>query len=250
MVINYINENNKSLYTFKCKGCGKEYTLLLSDREYNKGNYTKYCSRSCANKRILTDETKNKISKTLLDKTTDKLKHHTCVVCGKDYTYRDFKSKICCSQKCLDYYFSHRNDYLSDEVKERISTGGRNSAQIQSEKRRSKNEIYFCELCENTFEDVKHNINIFNNWDADIIIEDIKFAVLWNGPWHYRKITSIHSVEQVKNRDSIKIQEIRKLGYTPYIIKDDGKFNKQFVEEEFNKFINYLISNRYINNIE
>ena len=94
---------------------------------------------------------------------------------------------------------------------------------------------------------MEHNLPIFNNWDADIIIHDIKFAVLWNGPWHYRKIKNSHSVKQVQNRDNIKIREIEKFGYTPYIIKDDGKYNEAFVKEEFNKFISYLKDKELIN---
>ncbi len=39
------------------------------------------------------------------------------------------------------------------------------------------------------------------------------------------------------NRDKIKIKEIINCGYTPYIIKDMGKYDPKFVEEEFNKFI-------------
>lgn len=38
---------------------------------------------------------------------------------------------------------------------------------------------------------------MFNGWDADIIIEDLKIAILWNGKWHYEKITEKHSVSQV-----------------------------------------------------
>jgi hypothetical protein len=95
----------------------------------------------------------------------------------------------------------------------------------------------FCRLCESFFRHVRHNEPIFNGWDADIIIEDIKTAVLWNGVWHYRKIKDKHSVIQVQNRDKIKISEIEKCGYRPYVIKDMGKYNQKFVEEEFIKFI-------------
>lgn len=76
--------------------------------------------------------------------------------------------------------------------------------------------------------------------DADVIIEDLKIAVLWNGKWHYEKITEKHSVVQVQNRDKIKISEIKKAGYIPYIIKDVGKNKKAFVESEFKKFIKTL----------
>ena len=118
-----------------------------------------------------------------------------------------------------------------------MSKSGRKSIAIQGDLRRSKNEKYFCELCEKEFQCVKHNEPMFNGWDADIIIEDVKIAILWNGKWHYEKVTKNHSVEQVQNRDKIKIEEIKKCGYTPYIIKDMGKYNSQFVENEFNKLI-------------
>ena len=120
------------------------------------------------------------------------------------------------------------------------SLAGKMSAYAQSNKRRSKNEIYFYELCKNYFNDVKCNEPMFNGWDADIIIEDIKYAILWNGAWHYKKITNKHSVKQVQNRDNIKIEEIINCGYTPYVIKDMGKYDKDFVENEFNKFISLL----------
>ena len=62
-----------------------------------------------------------------------------------------------------------------------------------------------------------------------------------NGPWHYKKITAKHSVEQVQNRDRIKIKEIERFGYTPYVIRDNGRAgalrNDAFVEEQFNLFV-------------
>lgn len=118
--------------------------------------------------------------------------------------------------------------------------------QIQSEARRSKNEIYFAELCEKYFDTIQTNVSIFNGWDADIIIEDIKYAILWNGVWHYKKITENHSVEQVQNRDKIKLKEIKNKGYTPYIIKDMGKHNKEFVEKQFEELLKILKISQYI----
>jgi G:T-mismatch repair DNA endonuclease (very short patch repair protein) len=106
--------------------------------------------------------------------------------------------------------------------------------------KRSKNEIYFASLCKSKFKKVVTNEQKFNGWDADVIIEDLKIAVLWNGKWHYEKITESHSLRQVQNRDKIKLKEINKAGYTSYVIKDMGKENKAFVEEEFKKFIKYI----------
>lgn len=36
------------------------------------------------------------------------------------------------------------------------------------------------------------------------------------------------------------VEEIKKLGYIPYIIEDYGKSNKEFVEKEFEKLKKYL----------
>jgi hypothetical protein len=63
---------------------------------------------------------------------------------------------------------------------------------------------------------------------------------MWNGKWHYEKITKNHSLKQVRNRDFIKIKEIKKMGYEPYIIKDMGSYNPEFVEKEFEKLKKYI----------
>lgn len=114
---------------------------------------------------------------------------------------------------------------------------GKKSAKTRAEEKRSKNEKLFASLCEERFNKVLTNEPIFNGWDADVIIEDLKVAVLWNGKWHYEKITEKHSVKQVQNRDRIKIKEIEKAGYKPYVIKDMGRYNKNFVKKEFSFFL-------------
>jgi type II secretory pathway component PulC len=119
---------------------------------------------------------------------------------------------------------------------------GKNSVTIQSETRRSKNEMYFAELCKLHFSNVETNQPIFNGWDCDVILNDQKIAVMWNGKWHYEKITKQHSVNQVQNRDKIKLNEIIKCGYTPYVIKDRGGEDKLFVESEFKKFVGFLLT--------
>lgn len=249
---------------FHCENCGKD--VEVTDSAY-KASKTKhfFCSKSCAasynnKKRHLTDYTRKKISesvkasyddgkKSLKNEIREKLnngskrhlKEHTCMVCGKKYHTNDKETtRKCCSKECSNYLKKHRKKFLSEEAIKKLSNAGKHSVNIQGENRRSKNEKYFCELCEKHFKNVKHNEPIFNGWDADIIIEDAKIAVLWNGKWHYQKIKTNHSVEQVQNRDKIKIQEIENCGYKPYIIKDMGKYNTQFVEAEFKKLINIV----------
>jgi hypothetical protein len=99
-----------------------------------------------------------------------------------------------------------------------------------------ENEIYFSELCEKYFT-ITTNEPFFDGWDADIIIHSEKIAILWNGAWHYKQIIKKQSLQQVQSRDKIKMNIIKKYGYIPYIIKDMGKYNKKFVEQEFEIFI-------------
>lgn len=238
----------KQIYKLICCKCGKEYELELTEEQYKNGKYRKNCSRSCANSRVLTDETKLKISNSSLKHKSISIK--ICKVCGREYTLDKTEfpnsTKLVCSAECRKYYLSHKSDFLSDDTILKLSQAGLKSVNIQKETRRSKNEMYFCELCEKYFSNVLHNEPMFNGWDADIIIKDINFAILWNGKWHYEKICKTHSVKQVQNRDKIKIDNIQQCSFNPYIIKDLGKYNKEFVEKQFNQFIDYLKENNYI----
>ncbi len=220
-------------FTVKCASCGKEFKVNEREQLFPKKEKY-YCSRSCANRRIHSEETKKKISNSV--KTYYKPYRHNdveikCKECGKVLIvkYRMGKQQFC-SKSCSTKW---KNKHI-----QMGHLGGIASA--KSRVVRSKNEIYFSELCKKKFKKVLTNKSIFNGWDADVIVEDLKIAILWNGKWHYEKITKQHSVKQVQNRDKIKIKEIIKKGYIPYIIKDMGKANKKFVEKEFDKFIEFI----------
>lgn len=94
----------------------------------------------------------------------------------------------------------------------------------------------FAELCATRFE-IATNLQMFEGWDADVIIPVLKVAVLWNGPWHYKQISKRSSLLQIQNRDKLKLNAIIRCGYVPYIIKDMGKHNPVFVKDQFNIFI-------------
>jgi hypothetical protein len=180
-----------------------------------------------------------KCEKDLIVSSHASVKSYYCELHKKKKHY-DFK-------KCKNCGFEFQGKNLScskncSTVLRRLgaSKGGKISATVQSSNRRSKNEIHFAQLCQDKLKNVKTNEPIFNGWDADVIIPEFKIAVLWNGNWHHKKITEKHSVKQVQNRDIIKLSEIDKFGYTPYIINDYGKENRVFVEEQFNIFINFL----------
>lgn len=205
---------------YNCENCGEEVKVI-----YGSG---RFCCQSCSNKRNPSEDTKRKIRKSV-SKYIEKIrvtKKVICKQCNKEFevpdNYRNKKRQFC-SELCSHRFFA--------------SSAGKKSAESQSINRRSKNEIYFSELCRNKFIDILTNETMFNGWDADIIIPELKVAILWNGKWHYEKITKKHSVLQVQNRDEIKINEIINCGYIPYTIKDMGRENKEFVENEFEKFI-------------
>ena len=242
-----------------CVKCQNEYQTFLKIKKYNKSpkrclycsreieyskRANKFCSQSCAasynnSRRVLSAHTKEKISKSICRIQTPKIQ--TCLKCGSTYfSNTPGSSNKFCSKSCIDYYQTHRYEFLSESTRLKLSEAGRKSASIQAKNRRSKNEQYFYELCNEYFNEVKHNEPIFNGWDADVIIVDIKYAILWNGPWHYKQIKNGSSVKQIQNRDDIKVKEIIKCGYTPYIIKDMGKHDKSFVKTEFDKFIKHI----------
>ncbi len=108
--------SSKQFYTFICKKCGKEYTLELSENIYNKGKYRKYCSRSCANSRVLTDEIKQKISnsvKTLVDTNPELFKFYTtyiCKNCSKEFKMSDNRNitgRTYCSMECKQQWLNN-----------------------------------------------------------------------------------------------------------------------------------------------
>lgn len=224
-------KNNPSF----CKECNS----ILS---YKKRN-NKFCDNSCSasfnNKKrtkynyTLSEKGLKNIQKTQIKK-SNKIKNeyynnpNYCIICDNGLSY-DNRTRKTCSDDCLSILRSKNGVYA-----------GKQSALAQSEERRSKNEKLFANLCKKQFDEVLTNEPIFNGWDADVIIEDIKYAILWNGKWHYEKITEHHSVKQVQNRDKIKIKEIKNKGYIPYVIKDMGKFNEEKVNREFNKLLNYI----------
>lgn len=150
-------------------------------------------------------------------------KEYTCEVCGKSFISLD-KKKTC----------SHECAMVLRNIGAR--KGGLKSAEVQSKERRSKNEKLFAELCKKDFENVLTNKPMFNGWDADVILPNEKIAILWNGKWHYEEIKKKGSLKQIQNRDKIKISEIIKAGFIPYIIKDMGKYKPSFVKEEYEKF--------------
>lgn len=158
------------------------------------------------------------------------LKPVICIMCNNEFQPVNSKVKLCTKSCATDFT-------RTDEYKANAVLNGRKGGKVSatSQNKRSKNEIYFSELCAKEF-DVTINEPFFDGWDADVIIHSEKTAILWNGIWHYKQISKTQSLNQVQTRDKIKTAIIEKYGYTPYVVKDMGKYNRAFVEQEFEIF--------------
>ena len=111
-------------FTLKCQKCGKEYTLNITQKQFDNGKYKKFCSRSCANSRIHTEETKKKISNSLKQNKPkiwsdeSKLKLSLTLLNknnNKDFylTINDIPKDICkyCNKEFIPKYIYNENYY-------------------------------------------------------------------------------------------------------------------------------------------
>ena len=151
----------------RCENCEIEH-----DGTYASGRFCSLkCSRSFCTKRSNTDEGWKRLRRKSQNKNPDFVSLEIkCENCGEKFLTKSPKQRFC-TQLCA----RKRN------FRELGKAGGKKSAFSQN--RRSKNEVYFAELCAQKFEIVKFNEPFFNGWDADVILIKEKIAILWNGKW-------------------------------------------------------------------
>jgi len=208
-----------------CENCENEH-----DGTYGSG---RFCSTKCArgfSTKAKRKEINERVSKKL------RRKPKKCAQCKVLF----ISKSRCCSRSCANRYNFNPDNPLYEHNMNKARRRGQKSAVVQAANRRSKNEICFAEYCKSHFDNVLTNEQMFNGWDADVILPDLKVAILWNGKWHYEEIMEGTSLKQIQNRDRIKLKEIRKAGYEPYVIKDMGKHNPQFVKEQFETFLSHV----------
>lgn len=217
----------------ECKKCGRKESIQVFEGSSPPDQF--YCSMKCSKSRDHSEETVEKIRKSVQlffeKEGRTARRERTCSHCGSLFS-TEKKTQIYCSRSC-----SSKGSMSSMEARERSRTRMLKTLEELKEKKRSKNEILFYQMCADHFEDVRHNEALFDGWDADVLLMNEKVAVLWNGKWHYEKLTKNHSVQQVQNRDQIKIKKITEAGWAPYVIKDMGRYNGAFVQEEFERFL-------------
>lgn len=210
--------NNQQLLEIVCSKCTVAYKQTYG--RFYMGYHHAHC---IAVQTILSKGYKRPRGTNLLPK--------ECIVCKNNFQPTQASVKMC-SMVC-SIAFTRTPEYRKNAI-QNGSKGGKVSATKQS--KRSKNEIYFAELCQEYFT-ITTNEPYFDGWDADVIIHEQKIAVLWNGAWHYKQISRTQQLTQVQARDKVKTAIINKYGYTPYVIKDMGKYDKRFVEEQFAIFL-------------
>jgi hypothetical protein len=90
-----------------CPKCTKEFTVI---RKLNKNGTQRpnikektYCSRSCANSHIQTQDTRKKISKKL-----NKKKEFQCNFCNKNFIAKRYSNRKFCCKKCFNKFRHNR----------------------------------------------------------------------------------------------------------------------------------------------
>jgi hypothetical protein len=101
---------------------------------------------------------------------------------------------------------------------------------------RSRNEELFFEKIKKHFPNAKANARLKRR-EADILIEELKIAVHWDGGWHHIPMRGQKLLQRIKRRDKERNALFESLGYTNYIINDLGGFNPKKVDNELCKFL-------------
>lgn len=199
-----------------CPNCQKEI----------QSKQNKFCSRSCS-------ASYNNRGKAKSAESNEKRREKLSGRLRKDI--ENFICKECKNQFQLIRKSYYRPKFCSIEcsnISKRKQTreAGRKSSQKRSI--RSKGEIRLYELCQKLPHRILHNSIICDGWDADIVFPDLKIAILWNGPWHYREMNmKNHSLKQVQNRDRIKIDLFRSLGWLVLVYEDRDFTPEQAYED-------------------
>lgn len=221
MPTNTLNLEKYKLAPTKCVTCN-------ASMPYDKRN-NKFCNSSCSsissNKfRSLESRKTQSITLSSAYRNIDAVGKFTpvfqcvCFQCQNTF-FSSRLTKKYCGTNCRKIKRQYDVTQRSDEVKQKMRIGSLNG--VAKRVLRSKDEIKLFELCYGYFKNVTHNIQIINGWDADIILNNEKIAILWNGPWHYKQMPhKNHSLSQVQNRDKIKLKELTNARWKVLIFED------------------------------
>lgn len=262
-IAKFIKENpipsKKQTYIVNCKKCGKQFQVFITPNLFEKGKYTKHCSRSCANSRDWTYQNKLKVSisakksqKVKLANNSRKLHRitKTCVFCNKQFQVIDHqpdKNKTWCNQcyrlslRKQNYQLVGRHINKATGLKKayaigsKIQTGGKTKwYNVQTSnglvKVQGTYEVRMCKIL-----DVMKNLNQIKDWQYTN--DTIPYIGLDNQQHSYlidfkvyindNKFYYIQTKGYLHNDDQIKWKATRDAGY-----RLDVYFIKQLIQSE------------------
>ena len=151
-----------------CPKCGKKFVIRISKYQLDKGDYRRFCSRTCANSRQFDKESNIKRSESLKEFYKEHLiniqhyyKTYKCKCCGKEFNMSEPRystSRIYCSKECSDKWM--KENVYSKSGGYRKGSG------------RSKHGWYKGFYCDSTYElayliyCLDHNIDIKRSTDV------------------------------------------------------------------------------------
>lgn len=107
-------------FEVNCFKCKKAFTIKEREKQHPKKD-AYYCSRSCANSRNHSDETKQKTSNTLIAKTNNSLRplkqKRNCLFCNKEFEVLPHVAKKFCCNKCSCQSRKSSTEYLDYKSK-------------------------------------------------------------------------------------------------------------------------------------
>jgi hypothetical protein len=167
------------------------------------------------------------------------LNRFVCKYCENIFYSQRNKQKFC-DIKCAKNW----RRYTLEGIKQ-CKKGGLNSYKISKNNKRSKNEIELSRLCIKHFgeSETLTNYKIFSGFDADVILENFKLAIEWNGVWHYKYIRRDQKLKKILHNDKLKAGIIRSHNYNLIVVKDMGSHNIKLVRKTFNVILNLLNTN-------
>jgi endogenous inhibitor of DNA gyrase (YacG/DUF329 family) len=224
-----------------CEKCLKEH-----DGTFASG---RFCSRSCANTKIHSEETKRKISNSVKNSeifykrnAPNKLKRITkiCPICNNSFitvTYKNDKSRIFCSRKC--FIFDQKNGH---KYSKKVSGGYRKGSC------KSHGGYYKNIWCDSTYE----LIWIIYNLDHNIQFErnDIGFPYTTpDGKKHLYYPDFIQDNEYIEIKNYLKENDQYKISNFPHkltiLFGKDLQKHFEYVYSVYGKDLKSLYSERY-----
>ena len=199
----------------ECRHCSE--TIIIN--KFNRNNV--FCNRACEyahkNKvkllpakkvRLYASEASRQHKKDYMIKWRRERRYECkCLVCGNDLKGASRRTKTC-SHECLKVFFFEHGKKAGQNSKKNVV-------------KRSRDEIALYQFCCSLWPDATHNEIIKDGWNADIVVQSYKTAILWNGPWHYKQLNmSNHSLLQVQTRDRIKTELFQKNGWRVFVFED------------------------------